>query len=109
MQQHSGHDHNYGQAHSHGRFSFLRELLPFGQRHSHGEANIDSAMVSSERGIWAMKISLLLMGATAGFQLIIVLLSGSVGLLADTIHNGADALTAIPLWVAFVLGRRAAS
>jgi cation diffusion facilitator family transporter len=64
---------------------------------------------SSERGIWALKLSLLLMGATAAFQLIIVLLSGSAGLLADTIHNGADALTAIPLWLAFVLGRRAAS
>ncbi len=40
-------------------------------------------------------------------QLAVVIVSGSVGLLADTIHNFSDALTAIPLWIAFVLGRRA--
>jgi len=42
-------------------------------------------------------------------QLIIVLLSGSVALLADTIHNFADASTSIPLWIAFALARRRAS
>jgi cation diffusion facilitator family transporter len=63
----------------------------------------------SERGIWALKVSLLILGATALFQLFIVLISGSVGLLADTIHNVGDALTAVPLWIAFVVGRRAAT
>jgi cation diffusion facilitator family transporter len=64
---------------------------------------------SSARGIWALKVSLLGLGATALFQLAIVLLSGSVGLLSDTVHNFSDALTAVPLWIAFVLGRWAAS
>jgi len=47
--------------------------------------------------------------ATTIVQLLIVLISGSVALLADTVHNFSDALTAVPLWVAFILGRRAAS
>ena len=53
------------------------------------------------------KISLVGLGVTAVLQLIVVLASGSVALLADTIHNFSDALTAIPLWIAFVIGRRA--
>lgn len=47
--------------------------------------------------------------ATALLQIVIVVLTGSVALLADTIHNFSDALTSIPLWIAFVLGRRAAT
>lgn len=66
-------------------------------------------MTSSAQGIRAVKISLLALGLTAAFQAVIVGLSGSVALAADTIHNLADALTAIPLWIAFVLGRRAAT
>lgn len=77
--------------------------------HQHGnDGAVDRALWSSERGITAVKISLLGLGATALFQLVIVLFSGSVALFADTIHNFADALTALPLWVAFVVGRRAA-
>ncbi len=57
----------------------------------------------------AVKISLVGLGATALFQLVIVLISGSVALLADTVHNFSDALTAVPLWIAFLLGRRAAT
>jgi cation diffusion facilitator family transporter len=56
-----------------------------------------------------MKVSLLALGSTSIAQLVIVLISGSVALLADTIHNFSDALTAIPLWIAFALGRRAAT
>jgi cation diffusion facilitator family transporter len=67
---------------------------------------IDTALEASDRGIWALKVSLLGLGLTAAFQLVIYMISGSVGLLADTIHNAADALTAVPLWIAFVLGRR---
>jgi cation diffusion facilitator family transporter len=69
----------------------------------------DAALEGSAKGIWALKVSLALLGATALFQLVIVLISGSVGLLADTIHNAGDALTALPLWIAFVVGRRAAT
>ena len=50
-------------------------------------------MESNERGIWALKVSLVGLGATALFQLVVVLISGSVALLADTIHNFADAAT----------------
>jgi len=90
-------------------FAWLREAIPFLHGHSHGEANVDAALETSERGIWALKVSLLGLGATALFQVIVVLVSGSVALLADTIHNFSDALTAVPLWIAFALGRRAAS
>jgi cation diffusion facilitator family transporter len=77
----------------------------FSHSHSHTSA-ADSALETSAEGIRAVKISLLGLLLTAVLQLAIYGLSGSVALLADTIHNGADALTAAPLWVAFVLGRR---
>lgn len=78
--------------------------------HSHDHADsVDDALESSALGIRAVKISLIALAVTAVFQLVIVALSGSVALAADTIHNFSDALTAIPLWIAFVLGRRAAS
>lgn len=64
-------------------------------------------MATNERGIWALKVSLVGLGATALFQVVIVVLSGSTALLADTIHNFGDAATAIPLWIAFALQRRA--
>ncbi len=66
-------------------------------------------MESSDRGIRALKISLVGLGVTAILQLVIVLFSGSVALLADTIHNFADAGTSIPLWIAFSLTRRGTS
>jgi cation diffusion facilitator family transporter len=90
------HDH-----HDHGRF---RSLFA---RHRHDSAaSIDSALESSARGIRALWISLVGLGATALVQLVIALLSGSVALLNDTFHNFADAFTALPLWLAFSLGRR---
>ncbi len=57
----------------------------------------------------ALKISLAGLAATAVFQLVIAVASGSVALLGDSLHNVADALTALPLWLAFSLGRRAAN
>ncbi|OSC52243.1 cation diffusion facilitator family transporter, partial [Streptomyces sp. 4F] len=54
-------------------------------------------------------VSLAVLGATAMAQAAVVVASGSVALLGDTVHNTADALTAVPLGVAFVLGRRAAT
>lgn len=78
--------------------------------HSHDASDsIDDALESSTAGIRAVKISLVALGLTAVAQIVIVVISGSVALLADTIHNFSDALTAIPLWIAFVLGRRAAT
>jgi cation diffusion facilitator family transporter len=63
-------------------------------------------MATHERGIWALKVSLAGLGLTALFQVVIVLVSGSTALLADTIHNVGDAATSIPLWIAFALVRR---
>ena len=63
--------------------------------------------MSHERGLWAVKVSLIALLVTAVFQVIIVAISSSVALLADTIHNFSDALTAIPLGLAFILARRA--
>lgn len=98
---HSGHEHPGGLK------GFVLSL--FGP-HSHDAADtVDSALESSTEGIRAVKISLVALGVTAVAQLIVVLITGSVALLADTIHNFSDALTAIPLWIAFVLSRRAAN
>jgi cation diffusion facilitator family transporter len=78
--------------------------------HSHDPADsIDTALQTSREGMSALKTSLAVLAVTASAQLIIVALSGSVALLADSIHNFADALTAIPLGLAFWLGRRPAS
>ncbi len=78
--------------------------------HGHDAVDsVDSALESSSIGIRAVKISLVALGVTALAQAVVVVLSGSVALAADTIHNFSDALTAVPLWIAFVLGRRAAT
>ncbi|GGJ85456.1 cation efflux system protein [Streptomyces camponoticapitis] len=78
--------------------------------HSHESADkIDPALESSAKGMRALWVSLAVLGVTALAQLVVVILSGSVALLGDTVHNAADALTALPLAVAFVLGRRAAT
>lgn len=74
------------------------------QEHTHGM--IDPTIVTTSRGIWAVKWSFIGLMATAIFQSLIVYLSGSVALLADTIHNFGDALTAIPLWIAFLFARK---
>src|SRR5215471_14012750 len=101
---HHEHDHEHG--HAHGRMGRLLAAIPFLHGHRHGEAPVDRAMETNARGVWALKVSLMGLGATALFQLVIVLVSGSTGLLADSIHNVADALTAVPLWIAFALARR---
>lgn len=78
--------------------------------HSHEAADkVDTALETSARGMRALWISLAVLGVTAVAQAGIVVLTGSVALLGDTVHNAADALTAIPLGIAFVLGRRAAT
>jgi len=88
----------------------VARLTAFLGPHTHTAADsVDFQLESSRRGIWALKVSLLGLLATALFQVVIVMISGSVALLADTIHNFSDALTAVPLWVAFALGRRAAT
>jgi cation diffusion facilitator family transporter len=101
------HDHGPDHEHHHGVRGWLTGLF---RPHSHDSADsIDAALESSAQGIRAVKISLAALGITAALQLLVVLASGSVALLADTVHNVSDALTALPLWIAFVVGRRAAN
>lgn len=102
-----GHEDGHGHDYPEGR---LRRLVGVFVGHSHDPGDsIDDALTSDRRGIRALKISLLLLGVTAVAQLAVVLVSGSVALLADTIHNFSDALTAVPLWIAFAIGSRAAT
>ncbi|WP_420716512.1 cation diffusion facilitator family transporter [Streptomyces sp. H27-H1] len=102
-----GHDHVGGVS----RWSRLRHQVGHAfAPHSHEAADkVDSAMESSAEGMRTLWISLGVLGVTTVLQALVFLLSGSVALLGDTIHNGADALTAVPLGIAFVIGRRAAT
>ncbi|MHB0953947.1 MAG: cation diffusion facilitator family transporter [Allorhizobium sp.] len=86
----AGHGHSHDEAGGHG--------------HTHGV--IDPTLTTTAKGIWAIKWSFVILAITAVFQLFVVYISGSVALLADTIHNVGDAVTAVPLWIAFVLARR---
>ena len=79
---------------------------PDHDHHGHTHGVVNPAITTTDRGIWAIKWSFLILATTAVLQLAVVYVSDSVALLADTIHNVADAGTAIPLWVAFVLARR---
>ena len=86
-----------------GRARIRHALRP----HSHQAADkVDAAMEASAAGMRALWVSLAVLAATAGLQAVVVAVSGSVALLGDTLHNAADALTAVPLGVAFLLGRR---
>ena len=101
------HDDDHPHDHPEGR---LRRLVGVFVGHSHDPGDsIDDALTSDARGIRTLKLSLVLLGTTAVAQLAVVVVSGSVALLADTIHNFSDALTAIPLWIAFAIGSRAAT
>ena len=103
---HQDHHHQDHDHHSGWRGVVASVFAP----HSHDSADsVDSALEGSSQGIRAVKISLVVLGVTALLQVLVVAISGSVALLADTVHNVADALTALPLWVAFALSRRAAS
>jgi len=95
--EHAHHGHSHGHHHSHGDHDHG------GHGHTHGV--IDPTIATTDRGIWAIKWSFVGLMATALFQVVVVILSGSVGLLADTIHNFGDAATAIPLWIAFMFAR----
>lgn len=109
MSQHD-HDHPH-EAHDHSHHGGFRgAVASIFAPHSHDAADsVDDALTSSRDGVRALKVSLLVLLATASAQLGVVAVTGSVALLADTIHNFSDALTAVPLWIAFVLARRAPS
>jgi cation diffusion facilitator family transporter len=102
-----GHQHEHGHAHEHatGLRARLKALLT---PHSHDAADsVDEALETSARGTRAILVSLGVLGITALVQGVVVVITGSVALLGDTLHNVADALTAVPLAIAFSLARRA--
>jgi cation diffusion facilitator family transporter len=99
------HEHEHGHVHEHG--GLWAEVRHLFEPHSHDSADsVDPALVSSTEGIRAVQLSLIGLAVTAALQLVVALASGSVAVLADTIHNFADASTAVPLWLAFWIGRR---
>lgn len=93
------HKHSHQGDHSHDHDHHQHDT------HTHTHGVIDPSIITTQRGIWAIKWSFLGLFATALLQIGVVYLSGSVALLADTIHNFGDAATAIPLWIAFSLAR----
>lgn len=111
--EHRGHHHDGGRhpAGGHGpRAGWWHRLRHRLTPHSHAPVGkVDAALETSRAGLRALWISLVGLAITAGLQAVVVVWSGSVALLGDTLHNVADALTALPLAVAFLLGRRAAT
>src|ERR1700761_7279787 len=99
-----GPDHGYEPARHHAALGWLIHRV---RPHSHETADqVDQALEASAEGMRTLWISLGVLAATALIQALVVVWSGSVALLGDTLHNAADALTAVPLGIAFWLGRR---
>jgi Co/Zn/Cd efflux system component len=88
----SGQDVRPSRAHDHAR-----------QDHGHAHGLVDRSIVRSRAGLKAVSLSLGVLGLTALAQAAVFVLTGSVALLADLIHNVGDALTAVPLGIAFLL------
>jgi cation diffusion facilitator family transporter len=100
--------HERDHTHDHGGRGLLARLGQAVRGHSHDPTQrSDSALATSRRGLRALWVSLAGLALTALVELVVVVITGSVGLLGDTLHNLADALTALPLGVAFLIGRRA--
>lgn len=105
--------HGYGHGHGHGGGRLARwraRVVPALIPHSHeGAAKVDATMQASRAGMRALWISFAALMVTALVQLVLVAMTGSVALLGDTLHNFSDALTAVPLAIAFLLGTRMAT
>jgi cation diffusion facilitator family transporter len=103
-----GHDHD-GRRHEHGSSVWARVGHAVSEAvggHSHDAADqVDDVLEADAAGRRALLISLAVLAGTAAIQAVVVVLSGSVALLGDTLHNMADALTAVPLLIAFRLAR----
>jgi cation diffusion facilitator family transporter len=97
------HAHAHGHGHSHGGHGHSHAAHGHGGGHGHSHGLVDGSIKRSRAGLKAVLASLLILGATAGLQIAVFVLSGSVALLADLIHNAGDALTAIPLGAAFLM------
>lgn len=84
-------------------------VIDDGAGHAHVHGALDPAIATTARGIWAVKWSFVVLATAAALQFAVFAASGSVALLADAIHNIADATTAIPLWIAFLFAHRKAN
>ena len=107
----AGHGSDHGHEHGSSVWSRVRHGVSevFGA-HSHDSADqVDETLEADADGRRALLLSLLILAVTAAIQAAVVVLSGSVALLGDTLHNVADALTAVPLLIAFRLARRPAT
>ncbi len=100
-----GHAHDQGGAHAHGdsHEHSHDHGHSHGGDHGHSHGLVDASIKRSREGVRAVLISLLVLGATAAAQIFVFVLSGSIALLADLIHNVGDALTAVPLGAAFLM------
>jgi cation diffusion facilitator family transporter len=106
----AGQPHDHADHHNHVRDRALHRMLHLVRPHSHQAADkADAAMEATAEGVRALWVSLTALACTAAIQAAVVALSGSVALLGDALHNAADALTAVPLGIAFLLARRPAS
>ncbi|HWY89987.1 MAG TPA: cation diffusion facilitator family transporter [Solirubrobacteraceae bacterium] len=95
VEPHGAHPHSHRHARAHG-----------GRTHSHGL--VDESIKRSREGIRAVSLSLVVLGLAAVAQTVVFVASGSIALLADLIHNFGDALTAVPLGIAFALSSQIA-
>ncbi len=106
----SGHDHERSQAHSPAT-PVVSAPGPDGHDHGedghgHSHGGVDASILGSAEAMRTLKLSLVILAITTALQVVVVILSGSIALLADTVHNAGDALTALPLAAAFMLSRR---
>lgn len=101
--QHDDHDHH---AHEAGPWGWLTALF-HQHEHDHSELATDQAFLANDEGIRTVWFALALLLATTLLQVVIVWISGSIALLADTAHNLVDGLNSVPLLIAFYLARRA--
>ncbi len=108
------HDHDHDHPHEHAHHSGVRGWLD-AVFHLHGHGHAQAALVTdanfmgNEEGIRTVWLALAALTFTSVLQVVIVLISGSVALLADTLHNIGDGLNSIPLLIAFYLARRVAT
>lgn len=110
------HEHDHGEQHHHheegrtGLWSVLAGALHLpGAGHTHERPGAGDTLYAHELGARTVRLAFAILGVTTLIQVAITLSSGSVALLADTVHNLGDALNSVPLWIAFGLMRRAAN
>lgn len=108
---HDDHDHHHHDGGIINTIGAALHLPGFGHDHDHGYTELasDSALYDNDLGIRTVWLALIVLGITTVLQIVIYVASGSVALLADTVHNLGDALNSIPLLMALYLARRVAT